>query len=268
MLVNTLDPKSALLVATKAIRKDKINVFVSYKKQDEDAARTVVRELRKYGGRHLSIEYMAEFAESTAGEDFNKKIRECIQKAHWFILLLPDPSVDWDWCLFETGMLRVRMLEGVHKLICLHHPHQTELPPQISEFQAVCAEPNQIKGLLKKLFKNKDPIPGMDSISPYIEEHLKEVADNIINAIKPRCQRLNRKFISKYVLLDTRNLKIPKSYDNQEEILRDMSEMEILEIDSDTLSIFGMIEKPTSWGEMVKSIESDEINDMRWLREI
>jgi hypothetical protein len=125
-----------------------------------------------------------------------------------------------------------------------------------------------MQGLLKKLFKHKDPIPGMDSISPFIDEHLMEVADNIIKAIKPRCQRLNRKVLSKYVLLDTRNLENPESYDNQEGIIKDMGEMEILETDSDTLSMFGMIEKPKCWAELVKHIASSDINDTRWLREI
>jgi hypothetical protein len=268
MLLDTLDPLSALLVAAKAIRKDKINVFVSYKKQDEDAARTVVKELRKYGGRHLDIEYMAEFTESTAGEEFNKKIRQCIKKAHWFILLLPDPSIDWDWCLFETGMFRGRMLEKVHKLFCLHHPNQVDLPPQINEFQAVSAEPDQIKGFLRNLFKNKDSIPGMDPISPYIEENLDETTATIINAIKPRCQRLDRKFLDHYVLLSTRNLKSPDMYQTKEAMYKEMYDMEIVDTDHNTLMMFGMIDKPRTWGEMVSGVESDDALKMRWLTEI
>ena len=39
-----------------------------------------------------------------AGKPWRNKIREEIHRANWFILLLPDPSEDWDWCLYETGM--------------------------------------------------------------------------------------------------------------------------------------------------------------------
>jgi hypothetical protein len=268
MLVGTLDARSALSMAANAIVKNNINVFVSYKKQDEDAARTVVDNLRTYSAGKLTIEYMADFPETIAGEEYSPEIEKSIKNAHWFILLLPDPSVDWDWCLFETGMFKGRMLEKVHKLFCLHHPDQEKLPSQIQEFQAVPAEKDTISAFLKKVFINSDPIPGMDPINPFIEKKIPDIADNIIFAIKPRSQRLERRELNKYVVLNARKLRnfdTDKELDEWEE---ELNGAQIIETDRDTLSIFGMIEKPATWGELVKSVVSDKDADKRWVREI
>jgi len=63
---------------------------------------------------------------------------------------LARPVHGLDWCLYETGQFRNRILsEKVHKLICLHHPKQKELPPQIDDLQAVKAEKEAMVGFLK-----------------------------------------------------------------------------------------------------------------------
>ncbi len=132
------DAVAALKHAAGGIIQGYIDVFFSYKSQDADAARTIVNELRAYAGGKLRITFASEFSEEIAGAKWGKRIREGIKKAHWFILLLPDPSMDWDWCLYETGQFRNRILsEKVHKLICLHHPKQKEHPGDQTEVAAI-----------------------------------------------------------------------------------------------------------------------------------
>ena len=178
-------PLAAVRESIRGIINNKIDVFFSYKSKDEKTARKVVEQLRVFAGDKLRITYAADFPRD-AGTNWSKKIRESIKKAQWFILLLPDPSADWDWCLFETGMFRGKMVsDKVNRLFCLHHP-DVQPPPQIKEFQAIKAEVDNVQSFLKMVYLDKDPIPGMDPINPHITTDLLEgIAEIIANAISP-----------------------------------------------------------------------------------
>ena len=255
------DAVGALKHTAGAIIQGYIDVFFSYKSQDSDSARTIVDELRLYAGGKLKIVYAGEFPEDIVGAKWNKRIREAIKKAHWFILLLPDASVEWDWCLYETGQFRNRMLsEKVHRLICLHHPKQKELPPQIDEFQAVKAEKEAITGFLKMVYTKENPIPGMRAINPDIENKIPTICNTIIDAIKPRSQRLYHDRMDRYVSLKVRD---PKKLNSWEEL----NSAEIIDVDKETLSVFGKISKPANWGILTENIVT-ETADKRWVKEL
>ena len=87
-----------------ALTDQKLSVFFSYKKTDEDAANAIVAILKLYSGGKLEITYMADFGRENVGKDYREKIRQAVERANWFILLLPDPSEGRDWCLYETGL--------------------------------------------------------------------------------------------------------------------------------------------------------------------
>jgi len=252
------DPVAALLEAARALLDRKITVFFSYKHLDEETAKSVVSELRLYAAGKLEIIFAAEF---DPGEDWNAKIRESIKKAHWFILLLPDPSVDWDWCLFETGMFRAKMVsDKVNRLICLHHPGLTDLPPQIDEFQAVTAEPKSVQIMLKRIFIDADPIPGMDPINPEIRQRVSRFAKKITKAISPPIPKLEPTYLQRGVRI---RVKDPVN-------LTEPAELEtaaIVEINPKTLDIFGMVSKVETWGKLTRRV-TESGQDIRWLKEL
>jgi hypothetical protein len=251
----------ATLEAARAIINRRINVFFSYKSQDEDSAREIVEELRFYAAEKLKITFAGEFPEEIPGARWSREIRDAIQKAHWLILLLPDPSVEWDWCLFETGMFSAHMVsDKVNKLICLHHPAHTKLPPQINDFQAVKADPADIEAFLTKIFVKDHPVPGMEAINPAVKKRLPEIAAKIVRAVKPRHIRLDRQILDRYVLVkipDARNLSGPE----------DLDAAQILEIDDQTLGLFGKVGMPRTWAELIENVVAEDA-DNRWVREI
>ena len=255
------DPVAAVLEAARALIDGKIRVFFSYKQQDEETAKSVVKELRLYAAGKLKIVFAAEFGEKIPGAKWNKMIREGIKKAHWFILLLPDPSVDWDWCLFETGMFRAKMVsDKVNRLICIHHPRQTALPPQIEEFQAVKAVPRSVEAMLKKIYINNDPIPGMDPISRDISETIPKIAKKIAKAVSPPIQQLKPTYLQRRVWI---KVKDPESLTKPVE----MEEAAVVDINTKALDIFGIESNVKTWGKLISRMATNG-QDIRWLREL
>lgn len=269
-------PIAAVLEAARALIDRKIQVFFSYKKQDEDTASLIVKQLQKASAGKLKIIFAGDFPRDIPGEEWNKKIHEGIIDAHWFILLLPDPSADWDWCLFETGMFRGKMVsDKVNKLFCLHHPDQLDLPPQITEFQAVKAESGAVQDFLKKIFIDEDPIPGMKSINTFIEDDISGIANKIVEAIKPPTSGIVCKLYPRSV-----TIKIDMPYDddpdrnreNLNDFLKrpdDLNSAKIVAIDDDTKLIFGKSRnaEPATWGELIDKVSQEEL-DTRWLKEL
>jgi hypothetical protein len=188
-------------------------------------------------------------------------IREGIKKAHWFILLLPDPSVDWDWCLFETGMFRAKMVsDKVNRLICIHHPGQTDLPSQIEEFQAVKAVPKTVQAMLRKIYINDDPIPGMDPINRDIRERIPKIAKRITKAVSPPIPQLEPTYLQRGVRI---SVKDPVNLTE----LADLKKAAIVEINPKTLDIFGIVSKVETWGKLIRRV-AETGQDIRWLREL
>ena len=253
------EPNSiALEKSIDAIVSNRVKVFFSYKFMDVKAATTVITELRKYAGGKLDIT-LAENFKQLVGTEYAKAIRHAIAEAHWFILLLPDPTVDWDWCLFETGMFRRGMIsDKVEKLICIHHPSIQNPPPQISEFQAVRAETNTLKEFLKQVFTKTNPIPGMDAINPDLDDQtITEVADKIVSAISPP---VKREHLGHSISI---SLPKPRTLEN----LDQLKQATILDCSNDTCKIFGMRTKPKTWAELTSAV-SDSEADTRWQREL
>lgn len=260
ILKNEKNAVPAVLEAARALIDGKITIFFSYKDRDEETAISVIRELRVYAARKLNIIFAAEFKKNF-GKNWYKMLREGIKNAHWFILLLPDSSVDWDWCLFETGMFRAKMVsDKVNRLICLHHPGLTELPDQIKEFQAVKAESRTVQDMLKTIYIKDDPIPGMEAINPEIRRKIPGIARKIIKAISPPIPKLEPTYLQRGVRIrvkDPVNLTEPAG----------LEKAEIVEINQKTLDVFGLVSKVETWGKLTRRVAKTG-KDIRWLEEI
>lgn len=219
------------------------------------AARAIVKTLRKYSADKIEIIYQDDFPKSS-GKEWRKLISEAIKKSNWFILLLPDPSEDWDWCLFETGLFEAQRQSG-DRLICLHHP-QTEVPDQINIYQAISAEVPKVKAFLETMFIDEGPIPGMKAINTAIEDDIDDIANQIVSAILPKKTKYYRQIFEPWI-----SIKAPPkengSHDSHiDNIVIDDSNPEALEL-------FEFIRQPATWGELQSGLSVE--NDGRWREE-
>jgi hypothetical protein len=260
LLRDERDAIAAVKKAARGLLDKKVSVFFSYKQKDENTAGTVVKELRKacWGDYKLQITYAADFEKEKVGYLWNEAIRDGIKNAHWFILLLPDPSADWDWCLFETGMFRGQMVSG-DRLICLHHPN-IKLPPQIEEFQAVKAEQGTVQNFLRQIFLEENPIPGVKAINKEVGDDIPDIAGRIVRAIRPPKDEITRKYYGDYVSIKVEN---PKELEG----LGALNAATVVASKPDSLRIFGKDELPNTWGELVSNV-SESGSDTRWIADL
>lgn len=256
-LVDKDDGLKALKKLLPALSKDKINVFFSYKKKDEDAANAIVYVLRSKSAGKLTITYQAEFTKEIVGKRWRAKIRDSIRSANWFILLFPDPSDDWDWCLFETGLFEAR-LTSADRLICLHHP-DIKIPDPIKDYHAVSATIPEVEKFIEMIFKKDNPICGMEALHKHMsQQEISLIAEDIVDAIRPLQRSLVRKTYEPWI-----GLKINTSLKNKD----DLDQAFLIEANEEALNLFDFELKPLTFGELRSGLPEDE-NDDRWREEL
>jgi hypothetical protein len=236
------DAIPALRKLLPALSKGKLPIFFSYKGKDEAAAVRIVNLLRKWSARKLRITYQADFTEQIVGKEWRKWIHDSIDKANWFILLLPDPSDDWDWCLFETGLFEAKQLSG-DRLICIHHP-KTDVPDQITVYQAVAAEPERVKAFLKMLYTEPNAIPGFPAINDALEPRdIANIAQEIVDAILPPRKGRFHQIFEPWVAIRTDRACEFKSKD-------DLDSAIVEDANDEALRLFDFGVPPQTWGEL------------------
>ena len=264
-------PIAGLRVAARAIAEERINLFISYKKREEEVAKHIEQHLSTFGGERIRVNYAAHF---TPGFQWTAQIRAQVRDAHWFILLLPDPSLDWDWVLFETGMFRAQMVPG-NRLVCLHH-RDTDPPRQIAVFQAVKAECPEILRLLNDLFIKPNAVPGMDPINPKAAApFLERSAETIRKEVSPP-HAIERQRFEPFVRI---KLDLPTNRDQTQTLsLEDITQLLKKatfdwKSDRDTgtnakaLEIFGKLRQPRTWDELLSTVKRRG-TDERWCEEL
>ena len=249
---------TALWKILPALTEKVLRIFFSYKNKDEDTARRIVNILRKYSAGKLEITYMADFPTEVAGKPWRDEIRHGVEQANWFMLLLPDPREDWDWCLYETGLFE-RELTKADKLLCLHHP-EVEMPKAIKDYQGIKTDCAGVEKLLRMIFLKDNPIPGMDAINPAISDDIPSIAEKIVNAVHPPQKDRFRRRFAPWV-----KLQVTGARDLTDQDGLDIARIE--DINSKALKLFGKLDKPATWGELRSGIEEWE-RDSRWRKEL
>jgi hypothetical protein len=242
-----------------ALSKKEIRIFFSYKHQDIKTARTIVELLREYAGRTLQITYMGDFKTDITGEKWRQHIIERVKEANWFILLLPDPSEDWDWCLFETGLFEAQHTSA-DRLICLHHP-DIELPGPIDDYQHVPATRNDVEKFLCRVFVEDNPIPGMRAINPKLHKKVPKIAKKIVDAIVPPCRPLFRDIFEPWIELRHPKAAVMKN-------MEDLDEALLLSANKRALGLFGFVVPPQTFGDLRSGLTEYSPSDGRWLSEL
>jgi hypothetical protein len=238
-----------------ALGRKKLPIFFSYKTTDEDTAKTIVKALRAGSGQ-LEITYQADFTKKIVGKAWREWIRASIQQASWFILLLPDPREDWDWCLFETGIFEAQRTSA-DRLICLHHP-DSRPPPQIEGYQAVSATIPDVEDFLKVVFVNESPIPGMKPVNP--EAAIEPLAKQIVDAIRPPQKPYCRELFEPWLQLRCEDAEELKEADELDRAI-------IVDANEQVLDLFDFRVAPRTWGELRLGL-SENKEDSRWREEL
>lgn len=235
-----------------------VKVFFSYKRVDERAATAIVDVLRQNSADKLDITYMAGFTEQYAGQRWRDQISKGVRSANWFILLLPDPSDELDWCLFETGLFEAQ-LTSADRLICLHHP-DTEVPHPIQGYQAIAATLPEAERFLRMVFVGEDPVPGLRPINRAIEKRIPEMARQLVDAIRVPKRRLNRKTFEPWIELGVADA-------TQLESKEDLDSATLISANDGALRLFGFDECPKTFAQLREEIE-EKNGDSRWRDEL
>ncbi len=259
-LVGKNDALKSLKKLLPALSENKIHVFFSYKKKDENAANAIVHVLRhKSVKKLLTITYQAEFTEEIVGQHWRSKIRDAVHRANWFILLFPDPSDDWDWCLFETGLFEAQ-LTSADRLICLHHP-DIKIPDPIKDYHAVSATIPEVEKFLGMVFLKDNPVYGMEALyKDMLQEEISMIAEEIVDAIRPLQRSLVRKTYEPWI-----GLKINNQADIQNK--DDFDQVFLIEANEEALSLFDFEQKPLTFGKLRSGLPKDKGDD-RWREEL
>ena len=164
--------------------KNGIRVFISYKYDDRDLADKFQFFIREYGQARLARDrdnqpyvFLAEQG-MEAGKEYPKQIREEIEKAHWFFLLLPDVQSGREWLIWEAGYFQ-RGMTASERLISVRHKRITGAA-ELEYLQASDSSPDGLQRLFTQLFFEDQAIPGMKHIGfDRKKEELKEDTEEL-----------------------------------------------------------------------------------------
>lgn len=258
--------------------KGRVNVFVSYKMKDKEDARQIVDALSELTRGRLKITWADAF---TGSDLLHEKIRNAVLEAHWFILILPDPSDDWDWCLFETGLFRGSMHSNrLNKVFCLHHFANNQ-PEQINEFLSVVArpdDPSAISKMLSTICHEEDFFPGMGKLCASVTpSEISKAATTINKVIFPpqRKKQRTRKRFEPFVRI---RWNVPEGQDIENSSPEDIEKLlndaafdwrsdEDPGTNDDGRGIFGWTDQPLTWGRLVSDVMKPGM-DRRWIEEL
>jgi hypothetical protein len=257
ILAEKNDALPALTKLLPALDEQVINVFFSYKTKDEAAATAIVNLLNNYSAGKLDITYQARFTEEIAGQDWREKIRNGVCNANWFILLMPDPSDELDWPLFEAGIFEGQRTSG-DRMICLY---RDEMPSQIEGYHGVeISDTDEISKFLQMIFLNENPVPGMKPLNPGIAGKIAELSQQFVRAISPLKRPVNHKVFEPWIKLRVKDLVGLQSKD-------DLDQAEIISANDKALKLFDFREAPDTWGSLRSTI-AEQKGDGRWREEL
>lgn len=184
--------------STKIVDDGKLHIFVSHKVIDKEVAEKIKSRLIQYGSPQRMEIFLSE--EIPIGEKWNEKVHIALKRADWLIFIYTDPSLEWDWCLYETGFFAGKVkTNNSDRLVCLY-ALDTKIPAPLRGWQAVLAQEEPIRQLLNRIYTEK-PRPGIPAVRPDINDDLEwqtESAKMIVSSLKPAP---TKEYYSNYIKL-------------------------------------------------------------------
>src|SRR5215467_4439164 len=136
-----------------------LKVFISYKQKDVAAAEGIRQQMERIGGSNIEVFVSGDDHVIRAGQDWRRVVLQNLRQAHVLIFLYTDPSLHWDWCLYETGYFDGRQdpQQLDRRLYLLHHGGVSPVGPFLGlKTVPVLAqddhEDQQLKSFLQILF--------------------------------------------------------------------------------------------------------------------
>jgi len=234
---------------------DTLNIFISHKHEYDAAARGIKSTLAKWGGRNLNV-FISE--EIPPGDDWFKWIKDRLAESNILLLLFTEPTLSWDWCLYEAGLFQRIDGNDFRRVICLHGP-QIDPPRPLKHLQAVRAHPEKIREFLKALY-GTSTLTGQAPINPAVaedDEELAEGAQKICNYFGPVSK--TKKHFNKCIRIRVCN---PASL-GPSHIPDDAT----VKADADSLKMFSLLEGTWKWKDLVEA-QAQRSADARWLDEL
>lgn len=188
-------------IVERVLTSGKVPIFFSYKQKDLRTARTIHGKIKGLLRNKVDLIWDQDFLRA---ELLHEIVKKTIQRSVWFLLLLPDPSDQWDWPLFEGGIFTgMDQPSTLHKVFILHHSANQQ-PKQFGDALTIMAHPSgpnapdsptdpnhpcrDIYGWLKSICRTRDYFPGMPALWNHeeLEDHeIAEVANEINRLIAP-----------------------------------------------------------------------------------
>ncbi|MHC4752380.1 MAG: toll/interleukin-1 receptor domain-containing protein [Planctomycetota bacterium] len=237
---------------------EKVNIFISHKKEDEGTALRVRDVLKGFDDdKNPMIEFHLS-EEIPGGDNWYKWITDQLKVSNILILLFTDPTRDWDWCLYEAGLFD--LMDGDHhrRTICLHSS-ETDPPDPLKHIQAFSARQKDIERFLNQLFV-ETVLTGLDRP---IASWITKAPEKLESAVEDISKLINRKPITsewhtKYLVI---HVKDPGTI-QPGHIPPDAK----VEASKETLELFNRPQGNWEWKDLEKNARQRE--DLRWLNEL
>ena len=242
-----------------SLHEGRIQAFISYRVGiDAEAARTVADVFRALSGNQVSVTFADDFTARISGQDYKSEIEAATKASHWFVILVSDSREPSGWCMYETGLFRASVTSRrMERLICLHHP-RAALPAAIDGFQSVPCDVAHLQRFLDGLFRKSDPLPGWDALNPNLDDGaILEAATRIARALRPPRKPVAFNF---GLTLEV----------HQPARLAAGTDLDDCSITTDrlTANLFGKVDPPDTWGQLVANLQPSEGGDSDWLTEL
>jgi len=148
-----------------------LKVFISYKQKDFAAADRIRQQLERIGGTNgIRVFVSGDDHVVKAAQEWRSVILKNLREAHVLIFLYTDPSLHWDWCLYETGYFDGRQdpQQLDRRLYLLHRGDITPIGPflglrTVRVLSKDDPDDRELKSFLKILF--------VDSTNPPVNEN-------------------------------------------------------------------------------------------------
>lgn len=235
-----------------------IRVFLSYRAGvDAEAARTVADVFRELSAQKVRVTFADEFTARISGQDYKSEIEAATKASHWFLILISESREPSGWCMYETGMFRASTTSRkLERLICLHHP-SASLPAAIDGFQSVSGNVPSLQRFLDGLFRQMDPLPGWAALNPELDDTMiLDAATRIANALRPPRKPVVFNYCAMLEVLDPSSLTVAADLDACR-----------VQTDPLTANLFGKLEPPTTWGQLVANVSNAE-GTRPWIEEL
>ena len=240
----------------------KIQIFLSYKLEDEKRANSLETALRSAAEGGINV-FRAKKIEP--GIEWRKGIRQNISRSDILLLLYTDDSRNWIWCLFECGMFFGSDKDVESPLICLHHP-EAELPDPLKHLKSFPATKENARELLKYILHDYPRNRSLPLINPDLfgeDEAHRQLVELCCNQIMMAIgEKAERHYAHEACMkITVRPSDVIQNKDSSGRNTYDLQTDVRVELSRQLSAILGMHKEIVTWSRLSKST----VSDMRWL---